>query len=127
MADNFDDYYSDSDEVVEREIKIPDIGDEYRGLVAPITKDDVKYRRQLLKDRRSRRAANVTDAEMDQIVRAYRSIYGRDPQSLLLRQPHTDDEYDQYGNRIRKSSIALAADRKGLGLGAQNLKGLDHW
>ena len=107
-----DEYYSDSEEDVDQEIKIPDIGDEYRGLVAPITEDDVKARRKLLRERRAKRVTDIPEEQMAQITSAYRSIYGKDPKSLLLRQPHTAEDYNEYGDLRRVNVFDRTAQRK---------------
>ena len=108
--DDYDDYYSDSEGGLD--FKIPDIGDEYRGLVAPITEEAVRERRRLLRERRVKRDLGIPQDQRDQIIAAYRSIYGKNPESLLLRQPHTEEDYDDYGNLRRISTLERAAQRK---------------
>ena len=113
MADNYDDYYSDSDEI-EEEVKVPkdeDFG-EYRQYVAPITEEDVKQRRRVLKERRVKRVTGVPEDQMNKIINEYRTIYGKNPESLLLRQPHKDSEYDEYGNLTRVNVFDRTAQRK---------------
>ena len=61
MADQFDDYYSESEDEPEV-IKIPDLG-EYAQYAPEVTEDAVKYMRKLRKERRAEKKVNLTDDE----------------------------------------------------------------